>query len=1487
MSRYDIAVVGMGCVVPNANNVKEYWENILSGDPYFKDMPESLWRLKNFYSKDRSDPEKSYTMVGAFIDNFEFPALKYKMPPANLRGIDPAQLMTVVATEEALQDAGIPFRDDSLTEGITIIGASGVDGFAHSAAFLKRHSFLKYMKPVLDRHGIDDDTYNRLYDQLTRELDERGHIWNSSVAAVGAIPSSLSNRVAQIFGLRGMNMTVDGACASSFVAIDTACQALMAGDARIAVAGGTDLGTNPPIYVGFSSVNGLSSKGMSNPFDHTADGLVIGEGVAIVVLKRLEDALNDGDRIRAVIRGIGSSSDGAGQAIYAPAVEGRAEALENALKVSSTSKNEVQFIEAHATSTVVGDANEYDAISTVYGDRTNQTPIKLGSVKQQIGHLKAAAGVVGMIKTVLAMENATFPHMPRFTKLTPLATKVTPLLEVPTKLSKWKPNSDGFRVGAITSSGFGGVNYHMILEQGDSYNMPAPRSIRDRRMAIVGVACRTAKADSPEAFWENITQGRDTFTKVTDPEKFGWENHFNRGPDNEKINTYVVSELDEYDQNLLKHKIFPKAVSQISPTQLLALDTSDRLLQEYGLDYKAYKNIGVSLGSMHDDYFPTIFHPMLSDEYVDAIHCTEVSKEIDAEVLDEACQAAKAAIRAKFPPVTEHTLPGWMTNITAGRVANKLNCRGPNFTVDSACSSGMAALVPAMYQLMFGNVDMMITGGLNRQFSDTFTSGVCALGAVAQEVSRPFDEQGRGYLVGEGAVLFLVKRYQDAKRDADDIFGVFHAVGGSSEADSRSMVAPTQQSLERAIRNGMRQTNIRPEDVGLSETHGSANKLSDIVEASSLAAVLRPNGSTGNPVHITAIKSHVGHLYGGSAPASALSVLLSLRNRVVPGIRNLSEVRKEIVPIADLVSPVKKTQALSDSCKAGAVSTLGLGGANYFAVLTGGDLEDSSMNITSNKSKGVAFANRPMTRATDQGTEDVFICLAESKQDFRGAIERAVQQDVIPNVISEGSEVNERMTVTFDSQDVLRSKLKNILKMLDGGNSLKPMESQGVYVSSVSQNDSQLAFCLPGQGVHYISMGKFLYDTEPLFRDVVDTVHQAAMEEFNFDLLGHIYGDEEDEQIKKNLGTLVGAQTSLYAIEVALAKLLISKGIVPDVMIGHSFGEISALAIAGAWTVKDGYKAVVGRIKAGEIVRDAGGPALGMASVVCSDEQRDALLKVGGENVLCTNVNAPGRFIFGGVKEDVKRCVELAESFGVEAQLLPIGSAFHSKYMEPAREPFKKWLKKIPCNTPTIPILSTVTGEYIDAENFSADYLATHLSNQLVTQLDLPREINRLFGEGVKHYLEVGPRWAMTKMIDAILAGREYRAVPSLHPKIGDVEMFRRARAFLIATGHMVSAAERADVPGMFSPDFLEYMESNEPAVLSLLQEVYNRYHGSLSGAVTSPVRRAISAPAMAAASLKTVAVPPTPAAAPAAAAPSGGGDINVWKERLREKLVT
>ncbi|MCK9464135.1 MAG: acyltransferase domain-containing protein, partial [Proteobacteria bacterium] len=1480
MSRYDIAIIGMGCVFPKANDVGQYWRNVESGESFFEPMPDRLWHMRNFYSEDRKRTDKSYTMVGSFIDPVEnFPFLEFKLPPNTMKGSDPAQIATLESVRQALADAGVAPRSEQLHDAVTIIGASGVDQFAHSTVALKRHNYLRVLRPLLEERGASKATLDRLAVEFEAELARRGHVWHPAIAAVGAITPSLSNRVAQVFGVRGFNMTVDGACASSFVALNVACHTLMAGDARLAVVGGSDLGTNPAIYAGFSAVDGLSKRGTSNPFDQSADGLVIGEGVGVVILKRLEDALADGDRVRAVISGIGTSSDGAGQAIYAPSVEGRAEALTAALEVAGISSHEVQFLEAHATSTVVGDANEYDAIATVYAPgRDPRDPLILGSVKGQIGHLKAAAGMAGLIKTVLSMEHATFPHMPRYEKLTPHATKASGALVVPTRLAPWQPRPSGMRVAAVTSSGFGGVNYHVILEQGGVHRAPPARPIVPREVAVVGIACRVAGADTPEKFWANLEQGRDLFVPV-DPKELGWEEHYDAGPEGERITTRMVSRVDDYKFNLLRHKIFPTAVSQIAPTQLLAVDLADRLLTDAGFDLPTRKNVGASLGAMHDDNFPKIFMPMITEEYADGVLACPSAKTIDRAALAECIDAAAAKIKAFGPPPTEHTLPGWMTNVIAGRVANRLNLCGPNFTVDTACSSGIAALLPAMYELMFGRVDSMIAGGLNQQLSDAFTCGVCALGAVAEKEAKPYDEDGKGFLIGEGGVFFLLRRLADAKRDGDVIHAVIRAVGGSSEADSKSMVAPTEEAVRRAIRETVARAGVRPEEIILSDTHGSANQASDVVEARALAAELRPNGGP-EPLRILATKSHLGHLYGGSGASSTLTTILSLKAHKAPLIRKLRKVRPEIAAIADKVRPVAATEPLPPGASVGGVNSLGLGGANYFAVIASPEHGDGASRAAPEGARLVPASRGESVRAGDPGYDDLFLCLAGDDRALAGALGRALDQDPIPRVITEGAEITSRLAVTFDSQKALRAKLGAAIKMLAAGGALKPLESQGVFAAPASEEGSdKLAFCFPGQGTHYVGMGRVFYDRVPVFRDVVDGVHDLAKKAFDFDLKGHIYGDENDEGIQQRLGTLVGAQTALFAIELAVARMLIEQeGIRPDVMIGHSFGEISALTVAGVWELETAYEVVKARIRAAEIVKTSGGPDLGMMSLICADGQRDAILALVGDRVQLTNINAPGRFVLSGEKDAVKRCVSAAESFGVEARLLPIGAAFHSRFMEPARIPFRDALRKLPCSPPRIPILSTITGEYVSPEGFTSDTIAEHLSGQLVTRLDLPREIGRLHGEGFRHFLEVGPGWSLTKMVDAILEGKPHRMAPTLHPKVGDEETFRRARAFLTALGHTRSAAERHDVPGVFSADFVEYMEANEPAIIALLDEAHRRFLDSARSRHVPKAAKRRGTPGTSGTGGKAASIPSTPS--------TGSTDASVWIERLKDKLV-
>ncbi|MBW2262747.1 MAG: polyketide synthase, partial [Deltaproteobacteria bacterium] len=1036
--RYNVAIVGMGCILPGAKTIDQYWRNICSGETFFTDMPKDRWDFDRFWSSDVTKPNKTYSRIGAFITDFDFPFLDYKLPPNLMHGVDLTQLVTLEATKQALEDAGLKPRDERLTDAITVLGLSGVDEWARLTVFLRRHDFLEALVPRLHEKGLDPAVVRELAEEFGEVLDDQGYHYESATAAVGAVPSSVSNRVAQVFGIRGFNMSIDAACASSMAAVQTACDALRAGDARIAVAGGADLGINPAIYIGFSRVMGMSQSGKSNPFDDSADGLLIGEGVGILVLKKLEDALEDGDRIHAVIQGIGSSSDGAGNAIYAPSAEGRAECMRRALEIAGRRPSEIRYIEAHATSTVVGDGNEIDAMGMAYGQHADpDRPVALGSVKGQIGHLKAAAGSTSLIKTTLCMEHGLVPHMPRFKTLTTEATYSGGGLYIPTEMEPWEPDEEGLRIAAVTSSGFGGINYQVILEMGETYDPPPPRTPIDRRLAIVGISCRTPGASDPEEFIDHLMAGDELFTPA-EHESLGWHTHVDV-PGNESITAQRIGRLEDWEPDLVRYRIFPNAKSQISEAQILGLELTDELLEIMDIDRSSPKHIAVSIGSMHNDHFGAIWMNMLDDVYREAVKACKAYSKIPEGVRDEVVEGAVEAFMKRFPPSTEHTLPGWMSNCLSGRIANTFNFNGPNFVVDSACSSGVSAFVPAMYELAFGRSEMAVAGGINRSHNAEMAIGVTSLGAVSDDVARPFDVEGHGFLMSEGGGLFLLKRLEDARKNGDAVLGIIRGISGSSEADSKSMVAPTKRAVRRALRKAVDQAGVDESHIGVVDVHGSANHASDVVEVQSLAEELRPEQG-GSPLLVTAVKSHIGHLYGGSGVTSAISVLGSLNRGQAPGIRNLVNPIPEAVEVQDRALPIPTTRPLPAGTQLGAVQSLGLGGANFVMIMEPGTVRTT---IPPGPGRGPkrerppvpATAPPPVVSAApapNGAFPSLLTVEAPEMEGVRRLLSQASSDTDSGSILSEGFDAGLRVAMTHASQEDLDNKLNALTKVLEG-----------------------------------------------------------------------------------------------------------------------------------------------------------------------------------------------------------------------------------------------------------------------------------------------------------------------------------------------------------------------------------------------------------------------------------------------------------------------
>ncbi|RAL23895.1 hypothetical protein DL240_07030 [Lujinxingia litoralis] len=482
-----VAIIGIGAKMPGALSAMKFWENILFGVSAIKEVPADRWDPALYFDEDPGVPDKTYSKIGGWVEGFEFDRRRYRMPPKVVASVDPTQLLCLEAVHDALEDAGYLERTFDRDRCAVILGnALGGD--------LRDESTLRILYPKMDQalRGALMELSSAAMGAAERErlLEEVEARFKATLGEVSedSMPGELANviagRVAQVFDLRGPNFVTDAACASSLAAIEAAVRGLRAKEYDMVVCGGADRSMGPTSFVKFSKIGALSPDG-SRPFDAGANGFVMGEGAGIVVLKRLSDAVADGDQIYAVIRGVGGSSDGKGKAITAPNPAGQRRALERAYHDAGVGPRSVSLIEAHGTSTPVGDPAEVASLRAVLdadGGEWAAETVALGSVKSMIGHLKSAAGAAGVIKVAMALKHRVLPPTLGVEEVNSALELEGSRVRVQTEAQPWEVYEGQARRAGVSAFGFGGTNFHVVLEEfeGGAGGPGARRSIASR-----------------------------------------------------------------------------------------------------------------------------------------------------------------------------------------------------------------------------------------------------------------------------------------------------------------------------------------------------------------------------------------------------------------------------------------------------------------------------------------------------------------------------------------------------------------------------------------------------------------------------------------------------------------------------------------------------------------------------------------------------------------------------------------------------------------------------------------------------------------------------------------------------------------------------------------------------------------------------------------------------------------------------------------------
>jgi acyl transferase domain-containing protein/surfactin synthase thioesterase subunit/acyl carrier protein len=535
-----IAIIGMSCRFPGgANNPEAYWKLLERGGDAIVEVPKSRFDVLSFYDPDPQAPGKMNTKLGGFLDTDVslFDAKFFKISPKEAQYMDPQQRLLLEVSYEAILSSGI--------------APQALEGSAT---------------------GVFIGICSRDYMDLLNAMGNKGLI--SPYMATGNMFSTASGRISYVFGLRGPNFAIDTACSSSLVAIDQACESLRTGNANLALAGGVNLILSPDLSIDFSKAGMLAPDGHCKTFDASADGYVRSEGCGIVVLKRLSDAKRDGNNILAVIKASNINQDGASSGLTVPNGDAQESLIRGTLAKAKLKGADIDYLEAHGTGTSLGDPIEVRAIGAAYGERDISHPLKLGSVKTNIGHLEGAAGIAGVIKVILALLHEAIPAHLHFKNLNPHISMNFPA-EIVTQKQSWI-RGERSRYAAVSSFGFSGTNAHVIIEE-------APKAVSSKIVNFPSIPYQKERYWAPAP----VVALESTATIASSAELSALSTLINRATKEERqkyVDSYIHVLVNQVANIPLGDAKFDIPIADYGLDSLMFGQIADRLIKDLDLE---------------------------------------------------------------------------------------------------------------------------------------------------------------------------------------------------------------------------------------------------------------------------------------------------------------------------------------------------------------------------------------------------------------------------------------------------------------------------------------------------------------------------------------------------------------------------------------------------------------------------------------------------------------------------------------------------------------------------------------------------------------------------------------------------------------------------------------------------------------------------------------------------------------------------------------
>ncbi|MFH8563246.1 SDR family NAD(P)-dependent oxidoreductase [Streptomyces sp. NPDC017988] len=820
-------------------------------------------------------------------------------------------------------------------------------------------------------------------------------------------------------------------------------------------------------------------------------------------------------------------------------------------------------------------------------------------------------------------------------------------------------------------------------------------------IAIVGMGCRfPGGAGTPEAFWELLRDGVDAMSDF--PADRGWQ----QPEGGTRPQGGFLDTATEFDASFFG--ISPREALEMDPQQRLLLETSWETFEHAGIDVTGLhgSKAGVFIGVNGADYPGMLNH------------------------------AGHESLG--------HLLTGNASSVVSGRVSYTLGFEGPAVTVDTACSASLVALHLAARALRSGDCPLALVGGVTVMA----TPGVFAEfgkqgGLSADARCKAFAEGADGTAWGEGVGVLLVERLSDARRNGHRVLAVVRGTAVNQDGASNGMTAPNGPSQQRVIREALASAGVGAADVDVVEAHGTGTSLGDPIEAQALLATYGQERPGGRPLLLGSVKSNIGHTQAAAGVAGVIKMVLAMRHGVVPPTLHVDEPSSHVDWASGAVElATEKVAWPGEGTRRAGVSSFGISGTNAHVILEQAPSEAAGRE-----------AGEPVPGVVP------WVLSAKSPAALRAQAARLREHAVAPDVDLAGTAVALATTRTaFEHRAVvLAEDATGLAAALD---TLADKGTAGRHlVHGTARPGAKTAFVFAGQGAQWAGMGGQWYERLPAFAAAFDAVCAAADPQLDVPLADVVLaGSAGRSSDHADLIHRTGyTQIALFAVEVALFRTLEAWGVRPDVVLGHSIGEIAAAHVAGVLSLEDAVTLAVARGALMQRLPDGGAMLALDATRAQAEAWLRALPEQHREQVAVAAVNGPSAVVVSGASDAVEQVAEAAARAGRRTRRLQVSHAFHSPLMEPMLDEFRSVLTRLTFSRPAVPMVSTVTGGLAADDITSPDYWVRHARDAVHFQ-----DAVRAAEPRVDAFLEIGPHAVLTRPLEESLSEGHRATVTSV-----------------------------------------------------------------------------------------------------------------------------